>query len=135
DAPTSSLPTLDELQTLVNTMRAAGLAVNWTRTGAPRTLAPAVSLAGYRIAQEALTNAAKHGHGEAELATEWDDSGLTIRVANETTTETGAGGGQGLVGMHERASVNGGRLVAEPSGRQFVVEAWLPALTTKEATS
>lgn len=135
DAPTSSLPTIDELSTLVDTMRSAGLTVTWTRTGAPRGLAPAVSLAAYRITQEALTNAIKHGRGDAELVTIWDDSGLTIRVANETASQPGAGGGQGLIGMRERASTNGGRLAAEPSGSRFVVEAWLPGLTQQEVVT
>ncbi len=132
DAPTSPLPTIDELPTLVDTMRSAGLTVTWTRTGAPRTLAPAVSLAAYRITQEALTNAAKHGQGDADLTTDWDDAGLTLRITNETTAQAGAGGGQGLVGMRERASTNGGWLLAELGGSRFVVDAWLPALTNRK---
>ena len=128
DAPTSSLPTVDELPALVEAMRSAGLNVTWTQTGAPRSLAPAISLAAYRITQEALTNAAKHGRGDAELLTDWDDAGLTIQVTNQTDARRGVGAGQGLVGMRERASTNGGRLVAEPRGSRFVVEAWLPGL-------
>lgn len=130
-APRASLPTIEELSTLVETMRSAGLTVTWTRTGAQRDLAPAVSLAAYRIVQESLTNAAKHGTGAAELITGWDDEGLTIQIANEIGTQTDTAGGQGLVGMQERASANGGRLVAGPGGDRFVVDAWLPSLTRK----
>jgi len=132
DAPTSSLPTLDELPTLVDTMRSAGLTVTWTRTGADRSLAPAVSRAAYRITQEALTNAAKHGQGTTELITTWDDTGLAIKITNEIAAQTGDGGGQGVVGMGERAAINGGRLVAKPVGSRFVVNAWLPALTNRQ---
>ncbi|MEM9463920.1 MAG: histidine kinase [Actinomycetota bacterium] len=135
DAPTTSLPTVEELDSLVETMRSAGLRVTWTRSGAPLELAPAVSLAAYRIVQEGLTNAAKHGDGAAELATEWDGVGLTIRIANEIAGEAGVGGGHGVVGMRERSAANGGRLRAEPVGSRFVVDAWLPATADREVPS
>ncbi|MEM9606292.1 MAG: histidine kinase [Actinomycetota bacterium] len=125
DEPTSSLPTVDELDTLVETMRSAGLEITWSRSGAPRPVAPAVSLAAYRITQEALTNAAKHGDGSADLVTEWDDTGLRLRIANQATVASGEGG-HGLVGMRERAILNGGQLRAEPIDGRFEVEAWLP---------
>lgn len=132
DAPTAALPSFDQLDALVDTMRSAGLEVTWSRSGAPRSLAPAVSLAAYRIAQEALTNAAKHGSGSAEMTTRWDDSGLTIRVANDAGPDGGQSGGHGLTGMKERTTANGGRLTAERDENHFVVEAWLPAATNRE---
>ena len=135
DAPTASLPTADQLPQLVEIMRTAGLEVAWSRVGGPRTLAPAVSLAAYRITQEALTNAAKHGTGTAELRTEWDDLGLTIHVANAVTTDEDPSGGHGLVGMRERAAANGGRLTAESTANRFVVTAWLPAAPAPEHTA
>ncbi|MEM9521384.1 MAG: histidine kinase [Actinomycetota bacterium] len=127
DAPTASLPTIDELGSLVETMRSAGLDVTWTRSGAPLGLAPAVSLAAYRIVQEGLTNAAKHGTGTADLVTEWDGAGVVVRISNATASEAGVGGGHGVIGMRERAAANGGRFEAGPTGANFVVEAWLPA--------
>ena len=138
DAPTASLPTVDELDSLVETLRSAGLDVTWSRSGVPQQLAPAVSLAAYRIAQEALTNAAKYGSGRAELSTEWEATGLTIRVSNDAAAEPNDGirpGGHGLIGMQERATVNGGRLDIDRADGSFVVEAWLPAATDREATS
>ena len=131
-APTASLPTVDGLGGLVDTMRAAGLAVTWSRRGEPRPLAPAVSLAAYRITQEALTNAAKHGSGSADLTTEWDDTGLVVRVANPIGGAPGAATGHGLVGMRERAAINGGRLTVAPAGDRFVVDAWLPVAAERE---
>jgi signal transduction histidine kinase len=113
---------------LVDTMRASGLHVDWNRSGAPRPLSSVASLAAYRIVQEGLTNAAKHGDGSVALATAWADDGLTITIENGTAgdaDETGAG--LGLVGMRERAAVNGGRLTVDAGGDRFVVEAWLPA--------
>ncbi|MEM9712192.1 MAG: histidine kinase [Actinomycetota bacterium] len=133
--PITSLPTVDDLDRLVDTMRAAGLAVTWTETGAPRNLAPAVSLASYRIVQEALTNAAKHGSGTADLRTTWVDDGLDVGVTNPIAGEAGVGGGHGVIGMRERAQANGGRLGVEVVDGQFVVEAWLPAAPEREVTA
>lgn len=128
-SPTASLPTVDELPALVDTMRSAGMTVEWRRAGEPRSLAPAVSLAAYRIAQEALTNAAKHGAGAADFDTVWGDDGVTLRVANPSLEPTGRAGGHGLVGMRERAAANGGHLAAEHHDGRFVVTAWLPSAT------
>ena len=133
-APMSSLPSADDVDRLVDTMRASGLHVDWNRSGVPRPLSSVASLAAYRIVQEGLTNAAKHGDGSVALATAWADDGLTITIENGTAgdvDETGAG--LGLVGMRERAAVNGGRLTVDAGGDRFVVEAWLPA--DGEATS
>ncbi len=127
EAPTSSLPTVEQLPDLVETMRSAGLDVRWSQTGAPRPLAPAVSLAAFRIAQEALTNAAKHGPGSADVTTEWRADRLTIRVTNPVGAVRGDGGGHGLIGMRERAVADGGQLSAMEVGERFVVDAWLPA--------
>ncbi len=133
--PTSSLPTFDQIGTLVETMRSAGLDVKWRRSGSDRTLAPAVSLAAYRITQEALTNAAKHGTGTAELLTQWDEAGLLLRVSNASAMAPGPGGGHGLTGMRERATANGGRFSASHVEEQHVVEAWLPAAANVRISS
>ena len=126
-APTSSLPSSDGIDRLVDTMRAAGSNVTWNSSGAPRPLSPVASLAAYRIVQEGLTNAAKHGDGNIDLTTAWDDGGLTIVIDNAIGVAADAtGAGLGLVGMRERAAVNGGRLTAGARDGRFVVEAWLP---------
>ena len=57
-------------------------------------------LAGYRIVQESLTNAAKHGDGTVVLDTEWDETGLTIRVVNPLTGETMEVEGPPLYGVY-----------------------------------
>ena len=127
-APTSSLPSADDISQLVDTMRATGLNVTWNRTGLPRPLSPMASLAAYRIVQEGLTNAAKHGDGSAGLTTSWDDEGFTIAMTNRLGAEADPiGAGLGLVGMRERAAVNGGRLTAAFHDDGFVVEAFLPS--------
>ncbi|WP_432542021.1 sensor histidine kinase [Kineococcus sp. SYSU DK002] len=88
-----------------------------------------------RIAQEAVTNARRHGTGpvSVELSTVGDD--VVLQVSNAFVPppgRTGAqpteviSGGFGLMGMRERASVLGGTLIAGPSGRTFEVQAVLP---------
>lgn len=135
--PTSSLPTIEQIPALVDTMRSAGLDVTWTRSGTPLALSPAVSLAAYRIVQEGLTNAAKHGDGTAELTTSWD-GGMSIRMtnpmANEPEDETDERlGGHGLIGMRERATTNGGRFTQSRDSGRFEIDVWLPPSTAPAA--
>ncbi|MEM1334774.1 MAG: histidine kinase [Actinomycetota bacterium] len=141
DTETSSLPAIDELPDLLDTMRSAGLAVEWHRIGRVRPVAPAVSLAAFRICQEALTNAAKHGAGAAELTTEWDLDTLMIRVTNDIGARLArsddidalaGSGGHGLIGMRERATTNGGTLsIGDDDPHRFVVEARLPTAVAR----
>ncbi len=136
DAPQSSLPSFDELPELVDTMRASGLDVQWAASGEELVLAPAVSLAAYRIVQEALTNAAKHGDHTVSLATEWEHDGISVRVSNRlgASTKSSSDGvpGHGLVGMRERAIGNGGRFATNNENGRFVIDAWLPATRVGE---
>lgn len=135
DAPTTSLPSVAELGELVDMMRSSGLSIEWIQSGEPARLPAVTSLAAYRIVQESLTNAAKHGDGSVELTTTWEIEGLRIRVKNAVGSGGGIGSGQGMIGMRERATLNGGQLdVCEAHG-QFVVEAWLPATHASEPST
>ena len=130
EAPRAALPTVEDVADLVETMRSAGLEITWTRAGEPGVLAPAVSLTAYRIVQEALTNAAKHGDGTATLTTEWERETFAITVTNPSpavpTTRADTTSGHGLVGMRERTVANGGSLEAGPTQTGFAVRALLP---------
>lgn len=132
DAPRSALPTLDGIAGLVDTMRSAGLAVTWSEIGARRDLAPAVSLAAYRIVQEALTNAAKHGAGSATLTTRWEPAALAISVTNPAGSlpagHHAVSSGHGIVGMRERATANGGSLDVRSHDDAFTIQAHLPVV-------
>jgi signal transduction histidine kinase len=129
-------PVLADLDRLVDQMRSTGLDIDWTTTGLPTTLGSGAQLAVYRIVQEALTNALRHGDaGRAVyLSLAWTDGWVTVTIDNaiRTTPEVGQAGeiGHGLPGMRERAILAGGSLNAEAVGDRFIVSGRLPAVTT-----
>jgi signal transduction histidine kinase len=121
-------PGLSALERLAERHRASGLAVAVRYEGRPRALAPAVDQAAYRILQESLTNAARHGAGSATVDVTYADAALELAVANPVEGEvSAAGGGHGLDGMRERAALLGGRLEAGARAGEWRVWARLPA--------
>jgi signal transduction histidine kinase len=129
-------PVLADLDRLVDQMRSTGLDIEWTTTGSPTTLGSGAQLAVYRIVQEALTNALRHGDaGRAVyLSLAWTDGWVTVTIDNAIRTisvmEQAGEIGHGLPGMRERALLAGGSLSAEAVGGRFIVAAHLPAIST-----
>ena len=121
-------PGLAALDALAERSRASGLDVTVTVEGSRRPLSPAVDQAAYRILQEALTNAAWHGRGSADVAIEFAPSSLEIAVTNPAAPDSPArdGGGHGIVGMRERAQLLGGTLEAGADNGAFRLRARLP---------
>ncbi|WP_320066795.1 sensor histidine kinase [Micromonospora sp. RTGN7] len=119
---------LDELDLLVDRMRAAGLTVRAEVAGGPRPLPVGVDLAAYRIVQESLTNALKHGAGEAELIVAYRPVEVVVTVTNSVGADDSelAGAGVGLIGMRERAVLLGGEFAAGPADGGWRVRAALP---------
>jgi signal transduction histidine kinase len=131
DADHAPQPSLDRLGALIARSRDAGLDVELRVEGRAGPLAPGVDLTAFRLVQEGLTNALKHGGlGHAQVVLRWSADVLEVEVANRITDGPAAhglaGGGQGLVGMRERVALCGGELRAGPIGRGFVVRARLP---------
>ena len=120
---------LADLAHLLATADASGHRVDFTESGQARPLAPAASLAAYRIAQEALTNVRRHGgHGVTRLRMTWTDSTLHLEVTNPVRAgQPSAHPGHGIHGMEERAQLFGGTLTAGVEGDQWAVRAVLPA--------
>jgi signal transduction histidine kinase len=121
---------LGELESLLAMLTAVGLRVEHEQAGEARALPSAVDLAAYRIVQESLTNAHKHGSSPAaRLSLDYTPSGLGIVVTNPATHKVGGadGTGHGLIGRRERASSVGGTV---RTGREadgvFTVRAFLP---------
>jgi signal transduction histidine kinase len=130
-------PDLQSLPELLEESRRAGQEVHFEVEGAPVRLKPGLSLAAYRIVQEALTNARKHAPAAAvDLTLRWRTEELEIEVVNDA--EAGSNGtveraGHGLIGMRERAALFGGAVLAEPGpDGSFRVRARLP-LSPEEA--
>jgi signal transduction histidine kinase len=120
-------PGLAALDSLAERYRVSGLAVAVTVEGERRPLSPAVDRAAFRILQEALTNAAWHGGGSAEVAIEFARTELEITVTNPTAPgPSERNGGRGIVGMRERAQLLGGTFDVDAVDGSFRVRARLP---------
>jgi signal transduction histidine kinase len=125
-------PRIADAGDLVQRMTSAGTDVRMTVTGQRRPLPGSVELCGYRVVQEALTNAGRHAPGSqvrVELGYQGDALRITIR---DDGTEHGAAGdrqpGFGLVGLRERVAMLGGQFDAGPDDAGgFCISALLPA--------
>jgi signal transduction histidine kinase len=125
-------PGLAALDALAERHRASGLTVRTEITGSRRPLAPRVDRAAYRILQEALTNATRHGKGATEVNVVFGPAALELTVENPTRLYPAAGDGHGLVGMRERAALLGGSLEAGGDAGVFRVRARLPYAASEE---
>jgi signal transduction histidine kinase len=127
---------LASLDTLVARHAAAGLEVAVEASGTARPLSPPADQAAYRILQEALTNAARHGAGAARVGLAYGERDLELTVTNPVAPADPGGdghgegpserGGHGLVGMRERAALLGGELHAGRVDGSFRVTVRLP---------
>lgn len=119
---------LAALDALADRHRVAGLDVTVDVHGEQRPLAPSVDRGAYRIVQEALTNAARHGDGHAGVDLAFAPDALEITVDNPVGAGAPArpGGGHGIAGMRERAALLGGSVEAGRRDGRFCVRARLP---------
>jgi signal transduction histidine kinase len=134
----SPQPSLSRLSPLLDRIAFAGLPVEMRISGEPRPLPAGVDVTAYRIVQEALTNALRHGDAEkAEVTVRYSDRYLRVEVLNggpsvliEPSRALGPrapGPGRGLIGLRERVAVLGGDLDARRRlGGGFRVRARIP---------
>lgn len=146
DADLSPQPSLSRLGPLVDRIAFAGLPVEMRISGEPRPLPTGIDVTAYRIIQEGLTNALKHGGGaKAEVTVRYADHFLRVEVLNsgpsvlsgDAPAPKEAGGapaqkkadgtGRGLLGLRERVAVYGGDLDARRRlGGGYRVRARIP---------
>jgi signal transduction histidine kinase len=135
----SPQPDVGGLAELADTIRAVGLPVRLETYGDLAELPAGIGLGVYRIVQEALTNTLKHagpgvqavvrvGRLSDQVEVEVDDNGAGALSGLRPRPELASlSGGNGLIGMRERASVFGGTLEAGPrAGGGWRVRAVLP---------
>ena len=120
-------PGLSQIEQMIERYRAAGLAVKFNIVGVDRDVPPNAELAIYRIVQEALSNAAKHGSGPAEVDVRMTSNAISARIANPVLARpTASVRGSGVLGMKERIATVGGSLTAGMHQGQWIVSAELP---------
>ncbi|WP_199433421.1 sensor histidine kinase [Qaidamihabitans albus] len=124
--PPAGLASLDTL--ITHHATTTGLTITVDTTGQPRRLGGVVDQATYRIISEALTNAARHGTGTAKLALTFGDDVLDLTVTNpiRTASQSRPGGGHGLIGMRERATLLGGHFDTANGHGTFRIHARIP---------
>ncbi|PSL39623.1 signal transduction histidine kinase [Labedella gwakjiensis] len=123
-------PMIGDLGRLVDQMRAAGLGIRFVESGVARPMPASHQIAVYRIVQESLTNALRHGDKTRDVAVtvRWVEQGVAVSVENAVPpVPTAPSPGHGIAGMRERAELTGGRLTIDrPGGMAFRVDAFIP---------
>lgn len=134
----AALPSATEIQTLVDQVRTGGLAVVLQTQGDLTRISPGVGVALFRIAQEALANAARHAPG-ARTVLELDVADGQVRLVAETHAPARAvkvtepeRPRYGLIGMSERAAAVGGEFAAGPMPTGWRVSCRLPLKASDE---
>ncbi|HEX8347648.1 MAG TPA: histidine kinase [Actinoplanes sp.] len=134
DAPDlAPAPGLAGVHELVAQVAAAGVQVDVRTDGDLAAVPEGVSLAAYRIVQEALTNVVRHaGPTRVRLTVAVGDDRVRLEVSDEggrraATAAAHGGAGHGTVGMRERAGLYGGELSIGPGpDGGWRVAGWLP---------
>lgn len=128
-------PGLAEIDDLITRMRGAGLDVTLERSGAvfeagAAGTADQTGRATYRIVQEGLTNALKHGADRrATVALQIREAEVVVTITNPIghgVPEGRVGSGLGLVGIRERVAAIGGRVTSGQNGDVYQLSAELP---------
>ncbi|MFI6425347.1 sensor histidine kinase [Promicromonospora sp. NPDC050880] len=106
-------PGLDNLEELFDGVRKAGMPATLHVLGSPREIPQSLDVALYRVVQEMLTNALRHGDASGvEVTLTYGDAGLAVVADNRVGADArpaGSGSGRGLAGIRQRVGVFGGR--------------------------
>jgi signal transduction histidine kinase len=125
---TNRQPGLDNLEDLLDGVRRAGLPIRLSTHGVARPLPGSLDIALYRITQEMLTNALRHGDGTtAEIELRYADTSVSVAARNGIpstvarqaidghSTRDQRGGGRGLTGIRKRAALFDGTISYGPN--------------------
>jgi signal transduction histidine kinase len=130
---TSAAAPLGGLDSLVDGVRQGGYEVAATAAGRVQPLPPELAAVAYRVLQEMLTNAIKHGRRDrpVEVLQAWPEPShpafyLRLKVVNTVGPPSDLPPGSGLDGMRRRLESVGGHLQAGRSDDTFTATAWIP---------
>jgi signal transduction histidine kinase len=125
---------LASLGGLIDQHADAGFDITYTTSGCTRPVDRPVDQAAFRILQEALTNASRHGAGTAHVEIDYGPSLLELRITNSVDMQRSAEPttGHGLVGMQERAAALRGDVEIDRSNGTFIIRARLPYAATRQ---
>jgi signal transduction histidine kinase len=130
DSPAEPAADLTQLDTLVDQFTRSGLAVTTSIVGDPSGLPAALGIVAYKVLQEGMANALKHGSdARAQVDVTIEAGQLTLSVTNQqgparpTALESGQ---HGLIGVRERVGLFHGQVSAKGSGTRFVLLATIP---------
>ena len=125
-------PDVDDIDELVERMRAAGLRLSYHREGHP-VVPSVIGQVIYRLVQEALSNVVRHaGLVPTSVILRVGPDAVLVQVTNEASLHGDDGDGRlldgnGLTGMQERLRAVGGTLeVCRPPGGGLQVRAKVP---------
>lgn len=132
-------PGLDNLDELFDGVRHSGAAVRFRESGTPRELPGSVDTALYRIAQEMLTNALRHGDGtivDVDLVYGEDVVVLSARngIGPPTGGEDRLSTGRGLAGIRSRVALFGGHVSHGPTAGGTTWETTVEVCTDAQLT-
>lgn len=131
-ATTPPQPGLDDLDALIDRLRESGLDIRVHREGDPGRVTASAGRVAYRVIQESLTNAHKHGaEGAVTMDITIGEDEMTVTVVNPVTTgraepSDDQSSGLGLTGIRERVASIGGVVHTDDSEGSFALVARLP---------
>lgn len=127
--------TLQDLPQLVETARSAGVEVSLERTGSLQSVPTVLSREAYRVCQEGLTNALRHGETSApiDVTVTVEEAQLRLAITNRAARRraTHGGGGRGLAGVRERIAAFGGEFESGAQGSTWRLAAAFPLETSR----
>jgi signal transduction histidine kinase len=124
------IPAVSEIPRLVDDLHAAGADIEFTQSDVHSDLSAASTLTMYRVVQEGLTNAVRHGTGSIELHIAYGSDFVTVHITNAIGTAVShIREGTGLTGMRHRVHEVGGTLDihVDEAQRRWTLVARIPA--------
>lgn len=122
------MPTVDDLIRLVDDLRAGDALVTMHTTGNIDQLTAATALTMFRVVQEGVTNAVRHGTGPIEVTVGFEGSDLGIQIVNDCVARPRMrSAGTGLAGKRERVEALGGEVTTDGSNGRWVLRVRIPA--------